>query len=228
MLTLLRLNEASHIFLMSTNFGYTGIVDFIKANGKHCRIRYRQSILTRAEEHCSERITKVISFVADANLQSCRSSTNDYLAPWYFANSMIFLAAAHHFWTLELATKKPKKKFGKVFRSSKNIVSEILQEHKHEVMEMMLEETEEWRMGRGTISEEDMVDVEDVALPEPKKLPQIGNFALSPAPRSDGNRAPERSTRTPRASSPLKSPLPPVGNFALSPRARPERSPARR
>jgi hypothetical protein len=59
-----------------------------------------------------ERVDRTIHFIEDVDLQACRSTTNDMLAPWYYRTSMIYLSSSHNFWSSVFATTKPKKKFG--------------------------------------------------------------------------------------------------------------------
>ena len=92
-----QLNNATHVFLLGTNTGHGAIINFIKAN----------------EERAQEQLTSAISFVEDVPLQSCKSATNDALAPWYHANSLVFVAPEHNFWWSELS-RKPKKRFGRI------------------------------------------------------------------------------------------------------------------
>lgn len=148
-------------------------------------------------------------FIENVPLQACRSPTNDMLSPWYYRTSLIWLANAHNFWASDLAAK-PKKKFGKVHRTSGEHISDMLVEQREMVLEVLLEETEEWRLSKEATDEEGDVDEDameieggDASLPgaaSARRLPPVGNFALSPAPRS----SPAAGSRTPGAQSPTR------------------------
>jgi hypothetical protein len=91
----------------------------------------------------------------------------------------------------------------------------MLLEQKDEVMEALLEETKEWRSSRpfnATDDDEDGIvggEAMKISDPDPlpgatssfKKLPPVGNFALSPAPRSSPAGP---GSRTPSALSPTR------------------------
>lgn len=202
----IELNDSSHVFLMGTNTGHGAIIDFIKAN----------------EERAQERLTKAISFVEDVPLQSCKSNTNDQLQSWYYnRTSLVFVANEHAFWDSEFAGNKIRKRFGRVYKSEAESISDMLVEHKDAVTDALLRETKQWREEK-MIAEDDFM-AGTAADPEhaQKGAPPIGNFALSPRGKTVGNGSlASPSTRTPRIGSPPKG-LPPVANFASSPRQRP-------
>jgi hypothetical protein len=146
-----------------------------------------------------ERVDRTIHFIEDVDLQACRSTTNDMLAPWYYRTSMIYLSSNHNFWSSVFATTKPKKKFGRFIKRADGTaehISDMLLEQRGEVMEALLEETEEWRSSRplhGADDDEDGIvggsEAMEISEADPlpssfKKLPPVGNFALSPVPRS--------------------------------------------
>jgi hypothetical protein len=166
-----------------------------------------------------ERVDRTIHFIEDVDLQACRSTTNDMLAPWYYRTSMIYLSSSHNFWSSVFATTKPKKKFGFFIKRANGTaehISDMLLEQKDEVMEALLEETKEWRSSRpfnATDDDEDGIvggsEAMEISDPDPlpgatssfKKLPPVGNFALSPAPRSSPAGP---GSRTPSALSPTR------------------------
>lgn len=98
-------------------------------------------------------------------------------------------------------------------------MGDMMLEQKARVLEVLLEETEEWREGRlatddeleddedGVRSydvDEDAMEISEGAAPPPsaRKLPPVGNFALSPARRSSP--AAGQSSRTPGVLSPSR------------------------
>ena len=219
----IELNEATQVFFMGTNTGHGAIINFIKGN----------------EERTHERLTAAISFVEDVPLQSCKSATNDLLASWYYSHSLIFVTPEHSFWSNELS-HKPRKRFGRIQKSSEDTVTEMLIEHKETVFNLLLRDTERWRESRPQDDEEDEMMETTVVEPvkSPSRMPPIGNFAPSLVSKTrTGTNSPSlpptsnlTSPRGARARSPrIDSPprMPPLGNFALSPRQRTSKSPGR-
>ena len=194
----IELNDATHVFLMGTNMGHGAIIKFIKDN----------------EDRAQDRLSAVISFVQDVALQSCKSATNDTLAPWYYSKSLVYVTKEHNFWYSDLC-RKPKKRFGKIAKSSSDSISDMLVEHRDAVCNQLLNETAAWRAQKPDPDDMDMGDT------SPTKMPPVGNFALSPRPKDVANSTASprgRQSRTPRAGSPAIAP--PVSAFAASPRAR--------
>lgn len=212
----IELSEASHVFVLGTNTGHGAIINFIKAN----------------EDRAQEQLTAAISFVEDVPLQSCKSSTSDMLPQWYFASSLVFVAPEHNFWFSDIS-RKPKKRFGRVSRSPKENITDMLIEHQDAVFELVLGKTEKWRSGRSNGNENNKMEAM-ISRPE-GALPPIGNFALSPAPRvattrvkspgPDYNMDAQRQTRSPRVTSPQR---PVFSNNALPSQPRAPQSPLRR
>ena len=189
--------DSTHVFLLGTNIGHIAITNWIRAH----------------EDAAIDRIDKTIHFIEDVPLQACRSPTNDMLSPWYYRTSLIWLANAHNFWASDFAAKR-KKKFGRVDRTAGAHISDMLAEQRERVLEVLLEETEEWRAGKEDEDQEDELADEDAmeieggdpasSLPAAsslRRLPPVGNFALSPAPRS----SPAAGSRTPAAQSPTRA-----------------------
>lgn len=160
---------------MGTNIGHVAITNWIRSH----------------EDAAMDRVDRTIHFIEDVSLQACRSQTNDMLSPWYYRTSMIWLAKEHNFWASDFA-QKPKKKFGRVMRTEGDHISDMLMEQKEKVLSTLIEDTEDWRRSRSaTDDEEDVGDAMDLVDGEPvatssstRRLPPVGNFALSPAPRS--------------------------------------------
>jgi histone deacetylase 6 len=202
----IELASSTHLFLLGTNVGHIAITQWIKTH----------------EMAAMERVDRTIHFIEDVDLQACRSTTNDMLAPWYYRTSMIYLSSSHNFGSSPFATTKPKKKFGCVIKRANGTaehISDMLLEQRGEVMEALLEETEEWRSSRpfngaddddddGIVGGSEAMEISE-ADPLPgqsssssfKKLPPVGNFALSPVPRSSPAGP---GLRTPSALSPTR------------------------
>jgi histone deacetylase 6 len=188
------LADSTHVFLLGTNVGHVAITNWIKAH----------------EDIAMDRVDRTIHFIEDVSLQACRSPTNDMLSPWYYRTSMIWLAKEHNFWASDFA-QKPKKKFGRVMKTDGDHISDMLVEQKDKVMAALIDDTEDWRRGKSATEDED--DGEDVmdgiegdaavatSSAPARKLPPVGNFALSPAPGS----------RTPNVPSPKRAGFASVG-----------------
>lgn len=111
--------------------------------------------------------------MAENALQAVRRPTDDYFSSWYYQvsttklgstfgiqrvflaplsdlahssqHSDIFVASNHAAWDPE-RTRKPRKKYGKLHKSSKENLNEMLVKHRSEVTEILDEETHEWRL----------------------------------------------------------------------------------
>lgn len=163
------LTSCTHLFLMGTNIGHWAITSWIKSN----------------EDLAMSSITRTIQFVTDVSLQAVRSPTNDLLSPWYHRTSQIFLTHEHNFWAQDYA-QKPKRKFGRLLKCEEEGVGDMLRVHSERVWEVLLEETREWRESHAAeVSEVEEV-MEDISgsAPAATKLPPVGNFAFSPAPKA--------------------------------------------
>ena len=188
----IELADSTHVFLLGTNVGHVAITNWIRAH----------------EDTAMDRVDRTIHFIEDVSLQACRSPTNDMLSPWYYRTSMIWLAKEHNFWSSDFA-QKPKKKFGRVMKTDGDHISDMLVEQKDKVLAALIDDTEDWRRGKSaTDDEEDGEDVMDgiegdavVASSSARKLPPVGNFALSPAP----------GARTPKVLSPNRAGFASVG-----------------
>ena len=217
----IELNEPSHVFLVGTNTGHGAIVNFIKAH----------------EERAQDQLTTAISFIHDVPLQSCKSPTNDILAQWYYASSMVFVTPDHNFWSSDLA-RKPKKRFGRIKQSSKETITDMLVEHKDAVLSLLREKTASWRAQKSQVEDDAMDTTLSEAVVSPKRMPPIGNFALTPTRKAAGTvKSPSLPTasnfsspkgaraRSPGTASPHRAPA--LNNSALPPQQRSIRSPAR-
>ena len=189
----IELADSTHVFLLGTNVGHVAITNWIRAH----------------EDTAMDRVDRTIHFIEDVSLQACRSPTNDMLSPWYYRTSMIWLAKEHNFWSSDFA-QKPKKKFGRVMKTDGDHISDMLVEQKEKVMAALIDDTEDWRRGKSaTDDEEDVEDVMDgiegdvvaTSSSAARKLPPVGNFALSPAP----------GARTPKMLSPSRAGFTSVG-----------------
>lgn len=174
----IELADSTHVFLLGTNVGHVAITNWIRAH----------------EDIAMDRVDRTIHFIEDVSLQACRSPTNDMLSPWYYRTSLIWLANEHNFWSSDFA-QKPKKKFGRVMRTDGDHISDMLVEQKDKVLAALIEDTEDWRRGKSATDDEELEDAMDIAEGDTmatsslRKLPPVGNFALSPGPQ--GSPAPK-------------------------------------
>jgi len=185
----IEIGNATNIFLMGTNVGHWAIANWIKAH----------------EDSAIDYIDRTFHFITDISLQACRSQTNDTLAPWYARTSMVYVADTHGFWASEYA-QRPKKKFGRLLRSEHEEMSEMLVEHKDQVLDTMIADSREWLDNREVADdEEDAMEVEEQLKADlagsTQRMPPRGNFALSPAPRASA----AAGIRSPRLLSPAKA-----------------------
>lgn len=194
----IELNNSTHVFLLGTNTGHGAIVNFLKAN----------------EERAEEKLTTAISFVEDVPLQSCKSVTNDALAPWYYAHSLVFVAPEHNWWSSGV---KPRKRFGRLTQTASDSISAMLIEQRNNITTHMLRESAGWQAQAAAADVMDVSDAESPTSPK-QQLPPVGNFALSPRPKSSAGIASPRGrqSRTPQSGSPSKAP--PPSSFGPPPR----------
>lgn len=190
----IELNDTPQVFLMGTNIGHAAIINFIKAH----------------EDQAQRLITEAISFVVDVGLMSCKSATNDMLAGWYYHHSTVFVANGHGFWQSDMV-RKPRKRFGHTEKSDGDNITDMLMEHKEAVFQTLLEDTEEWREHHNSSDE-------GVGMASPSRLPPVGNFALSPAPRTPGTAGSINMMNSAGAVAGNRSPTKLAQNFAQSPR----------
>lgn len=200
----IEVHESTHVFLMGTNIGHGAIINFIKAN----------------EERAQELLVGAISFVEDTPLMSCKSSTNDLLAPWYFNSSLVFATPKHNFWGSEVAKKK-RKRFGKVQMSSEDTITDMLVEHKQAVFDFLLAKTEGWKAKN---SKDERDRTMEMTTPEPADSWKSRTGLWAP---TVGTRSPSHPSVNSHFTAPRAGATPPIANFALSPREGPLRSPGR-
>lgn len=150
--------------------------------------------LLKANERCRDRITRIFSFISDQDsMHSYKSATDDYLDRWYRDTSTIFVAENHYIWE-KAKTKAPSKRWGTLVQSPKTEIQEMLQLHRQQVIDEIMEITKRWREEKKALS----ATSTDGLLTSNNGLAEDDVFGPS---------SPDR-----------RNPLPPLGNFALSPR----------
>ena len=88
-------------------------------------------------------IDAAIIFVTENDLRSVNDPDDDRLARTYFDRSLVFVADDHPAFDPE--RKKPKRRHGKVRRSDKTRLQEMLYSHQEEVFALLELKTAAWR-----------------------------------------------------------------------------------
>ncbi|KAL2350454.1 histone deacetylase [Cryomyces antarcticus] len=121
--------SATHVFFLGVGDAYKGLTDLLNTN-----------------ENCADRITYVVNFVAASTaFQGVKGNSNEQLSSWYYQHSLIFLANDHSAWDPEYVRTIRRKKYGKLVQSPFKTLKRMMEEHKSQVFELLLEETQDWR-----------------------------------------------------------------------------------
>jgi len=115
-------NEATEIFFLGVGDAFRGLVNLLINH-----------------ERVHTRVKSVISFVAENPVRAVSSHTTTWLSKWYKDNSLIFVSHLHSVWAPGDNSKKPSKRYGRLIRSPKKGLTEMLQAHKDQVTDFMLE-----------------------------------------------------------------------------------------
>ena len=130
----IEVHESTHVFLLGIGDAYLGLINLLSN-----------------QESCIDRITFVISFVAETPLNKIRRATDEEnVARWFYQRSLIFVAGKHGLWERD---RKPRKKFGNLVESAYDELNEMLIGHREHVTRLLQQETEEWRMQQPPKSE---------------------------------------------------------------------------
>ncbi|KUL85164.1 hypothetical protein ZTR_06261 [Talaromyces verruculosus] len=108
-------NEATHVFFIGVGDAFYGVANLLIN---------RDSIY--------QRVNSVISFVAENPVRAVASPTQTWLSRWYKDNSLVFVSHTHGVWHNE-NRRKPSKRYGRLLRSPKTGLNEMLLQHKTEV-----------------------------------------------------------------------------------------------
>ncbi|KAI9689327.1 MAG: Histone deacetylase hda1 [Bathelium mastoideum] len=119
--------ESTHVFLLGIGDAYLGLINLLSS-----------------QESCTDRVTFVISFVAETPLNRIRRATDeDMMARWFYDHSLIFVAGKHGLWERD---RKPRKKFGKLVESAYDELNEMLVGHREQVTRLLERVTRDWRV----------------------------------------------------------------------------------
>ncbi|KAL2004581.1 hypothetical protein VTN00DRAFT_3317 [Thermoascus crustaceus] len=111
-------NEATEIFFIGIGDAFYGVANLLIN---------RDSIY--------QRINSVISFVAENPVRAIASHTQVWLSRWYKDNSLVYVSHTHGVWNNVEGRRKPSKRYGRLIRSPKTGLSEMLVYHKKDVFE---------------------------------------------------------------------------------------------
>ncbi|EPS34986.1 hypothetical protein PDE_09951 [Penicillium oxalicum 114-2] len=92
-------------------------------------------------ENLYKRVSGIISFVAENPVRAVASSTQVWLSKWYRDNSLVFVSESHAVWKDQ--DRKPSKRYGTLFKSSKSSLGEMMTEHQQQVFEWLADRADE-------------------------------------------------------------------------------------
>ncbi|KAJ5688810.1 Histone deacetylase clr3 [Penicillium macrosclerotiorum] len=92
-------------------------------------------------ENLYKHVNGIVSFVAENPVRAIASPTQTWLSKWYRDNSLVFVSKTHSVWGNP--DRKPSKRYGRLHKSEKTSLSEMLSEHKAEVFEWLAERADE-------------------------------------------------------------------------------------
>jgi histone deacetylase 6 len=118
----IEINDSAHIFFVGVGDAFHGLA----------------SLLINRDT-IQERVKGVITFVAENPLRPVASQTNVWLSKWYIKHSLVFVSPSHQVWSHENFAKKPSKRYGKLIKSTRTGLNEMLKRHESEVFRFLLE-----------------------------------------------------------------------------------------
>ncbi|GLI79815.1 histone deacetylase hda1 [Penicillium ochrochloron] len=92
-------------------------------------------------ENLYKRVSGIISFVAENPVRAVSSNTQVWLSKWYRDNSLVFVSESHSVWKDK--ERKPSKRYGKLYKSSKSSLSEMMTESQQQVFEWLADRADE-------------------------------------------------------------------------------------
>ncbi|KAJ4289743.1 Histone deacetylase hda1 [Kalmusia sp. IMI 367209] len=117
-------HQATQVFFMGIGSAYTGLVDLLGNN-----------------EACTDNdsiVECLVGFVADTSVQSIKRAYGDDIADWYYKHARIYVQPNHTVWD-PTRTRKLRKKWGKLIRSEKTTLDDMLAHHMEEVQQLLLQ-----------------------------------------------------------------------------------------
>ncbi|KAI1931621.1 Histone deacetylase hda1 [Ophidiomyces ophidiicola] len=119
-------NEATNIFFMGVGDAFMGLANLL-AN----------------KDRVYPRIDGVVCFVAENAVRAVSSHTNPWLSKWYKENSRVYVSQHHSVFRMADSSKRPSKRYGRILRSARRTLNEMLLEHMGDVtrwLEGMIDE----------------------------------------------------------------------------------------
>ncbi|OKP12270.1 Histone deacetylase clr3 [Penicillium subrubescens] len=117
-------HEKREVFFFGIGGAFSGVVNFL---------------INR--ENMYKRVSGIVSFVAKNPVRAVNSNTQVWLSKWYRDNSLVFVSDSHSVWKNE--ERKPSKRYGKLYRSSKSSLSEMMTESQQQVFEWLADRADE-------------------------------------------------------------------------------------
>ncbi|KAJ5177286.1 Histone deacetylase clr3 [Penicillium canariense] len=117
-------HEKREIFFLGIGSAFAGVVNLL---------------INR--ENLYKRVNGIVSFVAENPVRAVASSTQVWLSKWYRDNSLVFVSESHGLWNNQ--DRKPSKRYGKLYKSNKTSLNEMMAEHQPQVFEWLAERADE-------------------------------------------------------------------------------------
>ncbi|CEJ59885.1 Putative Histone deacetylase HdaA [Penicillium brasilianum] len=92
-------------------------------------------------ENLYKRVNGIVSFVAENPVRAVASSTQVWLSKWYRDNSLVFVSGSHGIWKDQ--DRKPSKRYGRLYKSEKSTLGEMMTENQQQVFEWLAERADE-------------------------------------------------------------------------------------
>ncbi|PGH36252.1 histone deacetylase 6/10 [[Emmonsia] crescens] len=119
-------NDATSIFFLGVGNAYFGLANLLVNT-----------------ERVHERVSGVISFVAENPVRAVSSNTTTWLSKWYKDNSIVFVSHLHSVWAGPENSRKLSKRYGRLIRSPNRGLNEMLNAHKEDVFKFMVDRLDE-------------------------------------------------------------------------------------
>ncbi|EER44443.1 histone deacetylase hda1 [Histoplasma capsulatum H143] len=117
-----RPNDATSIFFLGVGNAYFGLANLLRVH---------------------QRVSGVISFVAESPVRAVSSNTTTWLSKWYKENSLVFVSHLHGVWAGPENSRKLSKRYGRLIPSMNVGLNEMLNAHKEDVIKFITDRLEE-------------------------------------------------------------------------------------
>ncbi|KAI9800437.1 MAG: Histone deacetylase hda1 [Piccolia ochrophora] len=109
----IEVSEATNVFFLGVGEAYNGVMHLLN------------------NRDCSSILRGVINFICNDSIRSAKRDADPWFSDWYHKNSLVFVNKDHLVWSPD--RKPPKRKFGRVMKSSKSDLSAMLMLHREQV-----------------------------------------------------------------------------------------------